>query len=700
VGNWKQYQNRLPTDQELIAWWQQPQQGIGVITGAASGGLEALEIEGRAWELGVLSQVEALLHDSGYGELWNTLMDGYCERSPSGGYHWLYKISDKPVPGNEVFARTLVESTDENTGEITTQWKPLAETRGEGGFMITAPSGGTTHPSGLSYQLEFGGIETIPTITWEQREIIASAFRLMDERPAAESETTYTPSHTHQGDTLRAGDAYDAQTSWDDLLPAYGWTRGTTRADGTTEWARPHKPLADGISATTNHTGGGRFPHDRLYVYSTSAGLPTGKFLTKFQVKTLMDFGGDYSACAKQLRADGYGNSAPALNQFSALPALSMSITSAEPDSDAEAVDSWIPIDWDMVMTGNDEPKQTTILMRTDGVALLYPNSINQIFGESESGKSLTAAYAIASRIQTFGDNALIIDNERDEREWRDRLNLFGCTDEQIRRHVIYVRPDVAPTDSFKRLLANSIQVCVIDSVSASLATFGGDTNSNDSITQWTNALPRQIVKHTQACVIVIDHQAKNTQTRGRFAVGSQAKLATITGAAYEASMTEPLGKGLRGVVTLKLAKDAASGGLRQHVGAEKPKRLFEAAQIVFDSTQPDAGIRVEVLPPSGAKSHRPTALMAQTSQILEANPDGLTQNQLYEQLGKAKGNQSVVLAWSMLLNECYIGEKRGMNNGIIRYSMKPYRQSADPLSDRFTGQQPLQPFVPHVQAV
>ena len=685
VGNWKQLQERMPTVDELRAWWTAPQQGIGVIAGAISGNLECLEIEGRAYDAGMLSQVDSLMHDNGFAELWETIMGGYCERSPSGGFHWFYRISDTPVPSNTKLALDAA-------GDV------LAETRGEGGFMITAPSGGDVHKTGQPYEIVHGDIESIPTITWEQREIIANMFRLFDET-GNHSETTYTPPTGQPADSTRAGDDFDARTSWDDLLPTYGWTRGKTRGDGATEWTRPNKNPADGISATTNYTMGGKYPIDRLYVYSSSTPLPTGKFLTKFQVKTLMEFGGDFSAAAKQLRADGYGSNAPALNQFSALPAMPPQVTAQPHDEqvdDIESTDSWSPIDWDRVMDENREQKLPTHLMRTDGVALLYPNSINQIFGESESGKSFTAAYIVAIRIKTFNDMCLIIDYERDENEWRDRLNGFGCTDEQIRTHVIYVRPETTPSNQLTKVLEQPIQLCVIDSVSASLATFGGDTNSNDSITQWTNTLPRRIVKRTGACVIVIDHQAKNPQTRGRFAVGSQAKLATITGAAYEASMTEPLGIGLRGVVTLKLAKDASSGVLKQHVGIEKPQRLFEAANIVFDSISPDDGIKVEVMPPSGMTSNRPTSLMEQTSEILEQHPDGLSQNRLYKALGKSRGNAAIERAWNLLAAENYIREQLGANNSIIRYSVKPYRQVDDAQSDRFTGQQALNAFIPN----
>ena len=45
---------------------------------------------------------------------------------------------------------------------------------------------------------------------------------------------------------------------------------------------------------------------------------------------------------------------------------------------------------------------------------------------------------------------------------------------------------------------------------------------------------------------------------------------------------------------------------------------------------------------------------------------------------------------------ENYIREQLGANNSIIRYSVKPYRQVDDAQSDRFTGQQSMNAFIPN----
>jgi putative DNA primase/helicase len=139
IGSWKQYQVTRPTRDEVIEWFKDGHEGIGIITGSVSGNLEMLEAEGRAVHDGLFEQAKDLAINSGLEEIWNVLVSGYVEMTPSGGLHFLYRIADEPVPGNTKVARRPGEN---DSVQI------LFETRGQGGFVVTAPSQGATHPSG------------------------------------------------------------------------------------------------------------------------------------------------------------------------------------------------------------------------------------------------------------------------------------------------------------------------------------------------------------------------------------------------------------------------------------------------------------------------------------------------------------------------------------------------------------------------
>ena len=142
LSAWKDYQNRRPTPEELMNWFSKKQDGVGIICGAVSGNLEMLELEGRAVAKKLHIELREIFEQSQHGELWTRLVNGYMEATPSGGIHWLYRVSDGAIPGNTKIA----QAAGEDGG-------CLAETRGEGGFVITAPSGGKCHPSGNPWQI-------------------------------------------------------------------------------------------------------------------------------------------------------------------------------------------------------------------------------------------------------------------------------------------------------------------------------------------------------------------------------------------------------------------------------------------------------------------------------------------------------------------------------------------------------------------
>jgi len=85
---------------------------------------------------------------------------------------------------------------------------------------------------------------------------------------------------------------------------------------------------------------------------------------------------------------------------------------------------------------------------------------------------------------------------------------------------------------------------------------------------------------------VLIDHITKNAETRGRFAIGGQAKLATIDGAAYLVEPIEVLSPGRVGSLTMRVTKDRP-GFVRKMAGIyRKSDRTQEAAIFTIDSTR------------------------------------------------------------------------------------------------------------------
>lgn len=300
LGAWKDRQASRADAETLRGWFGTGHPGVGVVTGAVSGNLEMLELEGRAMTSGLMAQMRELADASGLLELLDRVLAGYAEFTPSGGFHLFYRV-DGPVAGNTKLARR--PATDAELAENPVdRIKVLVETRGEGGFVVVAPSFGPVHPTGAGWVAVPGRTpRDVPTLSTEERDalhILAAAFDAMPDEEVVEPRRTTTPS-----DVVRPGDDFNARSTWAELLEPRGW-RVVHRHSGVTYWRRPGKN--EGISATT-----GRNDSDNLYVFTTSTEFESERPYSKFAAYALLEHNGDYAAAARALRGEGYGGDEP-----------------------------------------------------------------------------------------------------------------------------------------------------------------------------------------------------------------------------------------------------------------------------------------------------------------------------------------------------------------------------------------------------
>lgn len=573
LSSWVEFQKRQPTPDELLGWFSNKPDGVGVICGAISNNLEMLELEGRAVTAKMHLEISEIAQSSGLGDLWTTLNSGYVEMTPSGGLHWLYFVSDGILPGNTKLAR----KPGENGGVDV--W---AETRSEGGFTITSPSAGSTHPDGGEWKLIGGSIETIPTITMEQRAALHNIFAMFDEMPKAEI-IQQDVATKHDG-ILSPGDDYNQRTTWDEILIPLGWTKVYTQGEKTV-WRRPGKTI--GVSATTNYQG-----TDKLRVFSTSTAFDAERSYDKFGCLVHLQYGGDFKRAANDLRSQGYGQSD--LKELTTPNSLMPTNTLQSPPQVTAAVlseyeSSWKPVELRDYYDGLFQSPIATILKRSDGAGLIYEGRVHSIYGESESGKSWIAQIATAELLKD-DKKVIYIDFESDALDIVNRLKNLGVSRANLLQYFTYIRPD-GPRDAddpyWQSILEpNSATLIVIDGVTESLTMWGGETKDNDAITRWMRIFPRTVATASGAAVVLIDHITKNAETRGRFAIGGQAKLATIDGAAYLVEPLEALSPGRTGTLTMRVTKDRP-GFIRKVSGMwRKSDRTQESAIFTIDSTK------------------------------------------------------------------------------------------------------------------
>jgi putative DNA primase/helicase len=346
VATWTSYQNTRPSPTQMATWFDSGQrQGLGVLCGAVSGNLEMVELEGRAVAEGCLDELIAIFDGAGLTDLWTRITDrGYAEKTPSGGIHIIYRLAEGPVPGNTKLAARPArndELTDDEREIL--QRRPekiitrgLAETRGEGGYVVIAPSHGTTHPTGRPWIVTNGGPDSIPAITHAEREQIHRAFRCLDRVPQPDLTTPSPRLQVVRDDgSTSPGDDFEQKTDWTDqlLLGGLNWKVLTSRAGGYRTWKRSGKDTP-GISATTGRAN----DRDRLYVFSSSTEFDTEVPLTKLHVYAVIHHGGNHRAAGQELKRLGYGTPRP-LSPDPLPPQPSTPAPAAKPSADIAIVD-------------------------------------------------------------------------------------------------------------------------------------------------------------------------------------------------------------------------------------------------------------------------------------------------------------------------------------------------------------------------
>ncbi len=305
---WGEFTARAATMEEAQEWWGNGHPwGIALICGAVSGNLEMTEIEGRAVDGDTLTALANACDEWGCGEVWDRLAAGYTQQSPSGGLHLLYRISDHEVPGNTKLAHN-------QEGLV------LAETRGEGGYVVGAPSPGACHPSGEPWLLTSGRYGDLPTVTWAERKLLHAAIthaldhagqvRTALSDTSAPAPPTALPcslpidrsSPATPTSTLTPWDDFADRVDWSVLLTRLGWQHTSSRG-AERLWTRPGKDGRDGISASTDYDGKRGF-----WVWSTSTEFPAETPMSKLFVYAHMEHGGDLVAASRHLRELGYGS--------------------------------------------------------------------------------------------------------------------------------------------------------------------------------------------------------------------------------------------------------------------------------------------------------------------------------------------------------------------------------------------------------
>ena len=259
---------------------------MAVVCGEGSGGLEGIDLDERynidkeslfaRWKKLVELEKPGLV-DRLVGQ--KTIHDGK---------HCVYRCN--VVEGNQKLAQRAA-TAEELKEEPKEKSKTLIETRGRGGYLLCYPSPG--------YAVCNGDLKDIPTITPEEREILITCARALNQLIEERDIVKEKNSKSHG---KRPGDKFNREGDPKALLEKHGWTYVRMTEKGE-QWRRPGK--SEGVSATY-------FPETKVfYNFSSNSMLDVGKGYTPFSLYAMLEADGDFSKAAKQLVDQGYVEAEP-----------------------------------------------------------------------------------------------------------------------------------------------------------------------------------------------------------------------------------------------------------------------------------------------------------------------------------------------------------------------------------------------------
>ena len=238
--------------------------GIGAICGKVSGDLECIDFDSH--DNNIKEIFTEWAKESGVNDILRR-NKVYVEKSMRGGYHLLYRFdAGDQKYGSEKLARW-------ETGDT------MIETRGEGSYVVVAPSPG--------YKKLKGDLSDLPELTIEERDYLLNH---------AKSFNKFTASTVVEEAVEGAFDNTDPVSwfNWNKggyaklILKDKGWNcLGFDEKTGIEQWRRPGK--SDGISATWGNK------HNAFYMFTTSwPELSDKVYYTPFQLVVKLRFDGEY----------------------------------------------------------------------------------------------------------------------------------------------------------------------------------------------------------------------------------------------------------------------------------------------------------------------------------------------------------------------------------------------------------------------
>lgn len=274
VKSWTEYQKTRITDLSIFK-----DNNIGLICGEISGNLFAIDIDCKYDLTGTLYQdLKELIENS---------KDGLFEKfqintTKNNGYHLIFACESKPLGNKKLASRFATEEEIEKGEKV----KVLIETRGEGGYICYPPTDG--------YSIIKEGYQTL---TDDEIDIVLSCCRSFNKIEV--KEPTYKNKVDESNYVTSPFDDYNKRGDCVQELINNSWKFVFEKGDNI-HLKRP---------GATDSRVSGNFSkkHNKFFVFSTSTIFTELTGYSPVAVYCKLYFNDNWSECAKDLIAKGFG---------------------------------------------------------------------------------------------------------------------------------------------------------------------------------------------------------------------------------------------------------------------------------------------------------------------------------------------------------------------------------------------------------
>lgn len=229
------------------------------------------------------------------------------------------------------------------------------------------------------------------------------------------------------------------------------------------------------------------------------------------------------------------------------------------------------------------------VLPFSEDFCLFYSSSFNLIYGDTESGKTWLCLAAVTSTLNEGGRATIIDLDHNGAPALVGNLIKLGADIETLEDPTQFRLAEPGDRLELKEVVQDQLvvmpDVVVLDSLGEVLPLFHANSNSADDFTTVHAEVIKPLTRNG-ASVLVVDHLAKNADSRSFGPTGTGAKMRAADGLALRVTAERQFTPGEGGKAKLQVDKDRY-GGVRKHYPSDG-KPVLGTFELIADGDMLD----------------------------------------------------------------------------------------------------------------